>query len=63
MISVDDLIKQLEPFRGGKLEKITLYLYGGAEIQVDAEDISVSVDKAWCDCEKDREKDITIIIK
>lgn len=62
MIKVDDLIEQLEKYRGGKVERIGLSLYNGTcfEIPVDGENTEIKIMPAWCDY---KTKDIEIIIK
>ena len=65
MIKVDDLIKQLEKYRGGTVEKIGIVLYNGTcfDIPVNNENTEIYIDKAWCECEEDKENDIEIVIK
>lgn len=65
MIKVDDLIEQLEKYRGGKVERVGIALYNGTSfsIPVNGECIEIYITNAWCDDDTEENKDIEIVIK
>lgn len=60
-IYVDDLIEQLEKFRGGKVAFVYI---GEGNIQIDIDKFKdIRIEEAWGKCPEEDKKDITINIK
>lgn len=60
-IFVDDLIQQLESYRGGKVACVFI---GNGNISMDIDLFEdIRIEKAWDYCQKENDKDISIIIE
>lgn len=60
-ISVNKLIKELEKFKGGNIERIRIV---DVNLAIDLDGIvSIDADTAWSECDEEQKKDIQITIR